>query len=624
MARIIQSTGRLFSTQPVKSIKIPPRIERGPTDVLRALAATVGRDPTAPHYKFVDDPALEPLSYAAKRTYALSKEQGRRAARYFLVNYPQLFYRDDAEPKIPAFNPPDKITPGVDCVEEDIIISIQGCQVANAIQCYKNCIEKKVPVSPETQLMLLELCCFSNSNDLEYEWIEERWYLNTTKDRKNAWLEDSFAETLFKTLGESEATLNAMICGHAKHGSHERAYSLYEQAKLLQFTISLSSYNLLILTVPAVSHSGDGRWERIVEILEHMKRNKVQPNVLTFTNILDVLSKTSIWRDCQSMTLKVLKEMDALKLTPCLACYMFLTSIFTESRSAPPQPEILYSVVDAVTKQVKALKGKPESNGKLAVVHPKDGLFFVNAMKLINNMLHDLELAMNVHEILVANPHLMDSSQSESFYYREFFILLTKTASLDQLMAVYDELVPHTFVPDSALYSQILNSVFMYDQLHLIPRLWTDIVFYNTSYNIQLARHLVENLVSKPVPQLILEQINATIEDILSRTEEMEEKTAEADLLRSLVLRYYVTNDLLDKFEGLLTKLSEEDAIVEAEVIEKFCTLALEKANFGKVAFGLKMARLFSSEGAIRVVRESLDSIPKDDANYENIKQLVT
>ena len=33
------------------AIVIPPRVERGPTAVLEALAATVGRDDTAPHYK---------------------------------------------------------------------------------------------------------------------------------------------------------------------------------------------------------------------------------------------------------------------------------------------------------------------------------------------------------------------------------------------------------------------------------------------------------------------------------------------------------------------------------------------------------------------------------------------
>jgi pentatricopeptide repeat domain-containing protein 3 len=35
-----------------EEIVIPPRIERGPTDILRALASTVGTDFTAPHYRY--------------------------------------------------------------------------------------------------------------------------------------------------------------------------------------------------------------------------------------------------------------------------------------------------------------------------------------------------------------------------------------------------------------------------------------------------------------------------------------------------------------------------------------------------------------------------------------------
>jgi hypothetical protein len=35
-----------------EEIVIPTRIERGPTDILRALASTVGTDFTAPHYRY--------------------------------------------------------------------------------------------------------------------------------------------------------------------------------------------------------------------------------------------------------------------------------------------------------------------------------------------------------------------------------------------------------------------------------------------------------------------------------------------------------------------------------------------------------------------------------------------
>lgn len=72
-------------------IQIPNRIQRSPTDLLQALAGTVGRDSTAPHYKYHDDPFLIPMSNAAKRTYAMSKESGRKAAQWIKEEHRELF-----------------------------------------------------------------------------------------------------------------------------------------------------------------------------------------------------------------------------------------------------------------------------------------------------------------------------------------------------------------------------------------------------------------------------------------------------------------------------------------------------------------------------------------------------
>ena len=56
-------------------------LQRGPTDLLKALSETVGEDSTAPHYAFIDDPTLIPSQTNMRRTAFLSREMGRRAAR---------------------------------------------------------------------------------------------------------------------------------------------------------------------------------------------------------------------------------------------------------------------------------------------------------------------------------------------------------------------------------------------------------------------------------------------------------------------------------------------------------------------------------------------------------------
>lgn len=79
------------STSGNEEIEIPNRIQRSPTDILRALSRTVGKDPTAAHYKYHDDPYLIPLSNVAKRTYAMAQESGRKSAKWIRQENATLF-----------------------------------------------------------------------------------------------------------------------------------------------------------------------------------------------------------------------------------------------------------------------------------------------------------------------------------------------------------------------------------------------------------------------------------------------------------------------------------------------------------------------------------------------------
>lgn len=74
-----------------EEIVVPKRIHRSPTDILNALSATVGRDPTAAHYKYHDDPFLIPASNIGKRSFAMAQESGRKAARWIRQTDRQWF-----------------------------------------------------------------------------------------------------------------------------------------------------------------------------------------------------------------------------------------------------------------------------------------------------------------------------------------------------------------------------------------------------------------------------------------------------------------------------------------------------------------------------------------------------
>ena len=114
---------RLHFSSSAPEIVITPKIERGPTDILAAIAGTVGKDMTAPHYRYHDDPYLTPYKMGSKREFILSRESGKNAARYvvsiiiimtimlcvryIMSRHPDLFEhnRIEAEPPITAFQP---------------------------------------------------------------------------------------------------------------------------------------------------------------------------------------------------------------------------------------------------------------------------------------------------------------------------------------------------------------------------------------------------------------------------------------------------------------------------------------------------------------------------------------
>lgn len=72
-------------------IVIPKKINRGPTDLLYTLSKTVGKDRTAAHYKYHDDPYLMPTSLYSREQFALSQEAGKQAAKWIKSEHADLY-----------------------------------------------------------------------------------------------------------------------------------------------------------------------------------------------------------------------------------------------------------------------------------------------------------------------------------------------------------------------------------------------------------------------------------------------------------------------------------------------------------------------------------------------------
>lgn len=91
VAATSQLTSSKSTADEPQRIVIPKKINRGPTDLLYTLSKTVGRDPTAVHFKYHDDPYLIPTSLYTREQYALSQESGKQAAQWIRREHAELF-----------------------------------------------------------------------------------------------------------------------------------------------------------------------------------------------------------------------------------------------------------------------------------------------------------------------------------------------------------------------------------------------------------------------------------------------------------------------------------------------------------------------------------------------------
>lgn len=176
---------RLYCEKAEEKIEIPKAIPRGPTDILRALESTIIRDPTAAHYKYHDDPYLIPMSNMGKRMFAMAEESGRKAALWVRQQNPQLFNHKEADPVIEQFLPQMVYDDQSNVTEDDLKKVINNAQVSDASLIYNLLKKKGIAISKETEESILELLCYFNNEDtLQEEFIEERWFKQSSSGKE--------------------------------------------------------------------------------------------------------------------------------------------------------------------------------------------------------------------------------------------------------------------------------------------------------------------------------------------------------------------------------------------------------------------------------------------------------
>jgi len=592
VSRLLSSnTQTISSSKRQQKIIVPSRIKREPTDILEAIASTVGKDYTAPHYKYQDDPYFIPASNIAKRSHALSKESGRKTARYILENHPSFFAPNAAQPHVEMFMAPPKLDIENNASVELLRELISKSKVCESFEAYSALKKKGTEIDDSTLQELLELQCFYNSSEApNEEYIEEQWFKqNVWKDRRKTWRDKGPADQIFNDIKEQNAAhYSAMILGLSKYLQVDKAYQLYQEMVEKHIPVSTDVYNSLISISCYLRESSDTRWELVEELLKSMSKAGVVPNLGTLNALLESLSRLGNWRNAKKYALSILAEMRLFDLEPCLASYYFMLLIFCRDRG--PTSGILYNIIDRI-------EGKD-----MEIQDARDIFFFVTAMDVCHTHLQDKDLAYRVHKCLEYgnNDLLIGDSMKESIYYQHFFRLLCGTENIDTFFEFYFKLVPNTYTPEPSVMQDIIHAIALNGTLQYLPQIWSDIVAFDQFYRENVIQSLLYvSAHNKPDDVKLQEQFVAIALDARARIMQQREDKLRSmiqftgEMLGNVLITCINGGDLDKAWEVMQQCIDEPNDIVgcmQIEAIEVFIKSCIEKNEASKALHSLQYA----------------------------------
>ncbi|XP_071865828.1 small ribosomal subunit protein mS39 [Bombus fervidus] len=447
-------------------VKIPARIQRGPTDILEALEQTIPKDFNNISYLYHDDPYLIPLKKTEHRVFALSYESGRKAAKWIHNEHRDLFPKHLSEPEIEAFTPLSTYTDKSQVSEEILLRIISKCIVPDALHIYKLL---DYNVSNDTKQILLELLCFYNNeiNSQNNSRLEE-WF--TTKQDKYLWQYMSEINELFEFLKTQDsstaaAAYNTIICGLAKHSRINEAWLLYHECKEKDIPLNITTYNYLLMRIPELfGHKSELQIEHLFDVLNAINKKRIKPNVRTLNAALRVIRFSQL-KNGEDIAKRLLMDFKRMNIKFSLASYYYIMLIFMEENKNAHANfvDILLSI----------------GNESFSIQDPMDNTFFKHAMYIASTYM-DREAGDMIHKLLLTgdNYKLISSAATENVYYVSYISLVLSTSTLDEFFEFYEKLVPNIHVPTKRTFQDIVEHFKHHSSATLmkyLPRLWSDI-----------------------------------------------------------------------------------------------------------------------------------------------------
>ncbi|CAH2237241.1 jg11211 [Pararge aegeria aegeria] len=516
-------------------ISPPPRISRSPTDILQALAATVGTDPTAAHYKYHDDPYLIPQSNYRKRAYALSAEAGRKAAAWIRDEHAELFTMREwdppmkmktpyfnADPQIEAFAPKPIYNDESKVTEEDLRYTIENALLEDSIKVFE-LLGGVNNLDDQLKLSLLQLLCFYNEKEpVSMEWVEERWFSAATRDRHAAtWRVGGLAEKIFTAMDpKTPEAYCCIIQGMAKYFQAERAHVFAQEAREKGIQLSTTVYNSLLGCVGFLKEGVNLRIEALKGLLHEMNEQGLSPNSETMSACLRSISSWGGGKMLQTTALQIVSEFRLLGIEPTLSAYYYLLCLFCKEQG--PRIDILTNIIADL-----------EKRESIKATQATDTNFFITAMGVCSDHLQDVNLAERVHALLMKddNYQLVGDAYKESIYYRHLVTVSCKYAPFEKTTELLDTLVPNIYVPEPTVMEEIIRTLEVGGAGARLAEAWSQLVVFGHAKRIKLVEKLLSAFCNCYSYQE--EEVKAMIRnaaaDILKYGQLMEEREENSD-----------------------------------------------------------------------------------------------
>ncbi|CAI5438202.1 unnamed protein product [Caenorhabditis angaria] len=446
------------SAEPAK-FTVQPAIERAPTDLLKALSETVGTDPTAPHFAFIDDPATIPSTASAKRTYFMAKELGKRAARELAAEWPTLFAFDRDQPRLPVFRPenlPDPLQ--IEPTEKNLLRMIESREVEDCCLLYERMRSENIDVSQKTQLELFKLVAYYNSSNIPFaEWVEWVGMRNFGQNDKAEWKAAGVADLLFETIPRNDETVSIMIAALSKFGENSKAKALFKEHTEAGGKVHIEAYNGLI---------ANSDFKSALDILKDLKT--IKPNVSTFSALLESASRIGKFEDRINAFTRIIGEMQALKIEPTLTTYYYILKniidsktqkLLNEAKNDESEKKYHNQIVVSIS-WLSEILDKIE-NKQLEVSSNNCNVFFAEAMGVAYRGAN-LEISQRLLKIYESsnNNVKMPAFTTESLFYNRYLqLFIEQSTSIEQIYQKYKDFVPRLVGVSNSLSGSVYRKL---------------------------------------------------------------------------------------------------------------------------------------------------------------------